>query len=55
MIFRSQWGGFSWNNLELSPEECRRCPEEAVGLGQTAAEILKKILAIRSNRTKELK
>ena len=38
-----EWGGFSWNNLELvSGRMPRDAAEEAVVLGQTAAEVLKK-------------
>src|SRR5882757_9172434 len=38
-----EWGGFAWNNLELvSGRMPRDAAEEAVVLGQTAAEVLKK-------------
>ena len=38
-----EWGGFAWNNLELvSGRMPRDAMEEAVVLGQTAAEVLKK-------------
>jgi hypothetical protein len=38
-----EWGGFAWNNLELvSGRMPRDATEEAVVLGQTAAEVLKK-------------
>ena len=38
-----EWGGFSWNNLELvSGRMPHDATEEAVVLGQTAAEVLKK-------------
>jgi putative ABC transport system permease protein len=38
-----EWGGFSWNNLELvSGRMPRDATEDAVVLGQTAAEVLKK-------------
>ena len=38
-----EWGGFAWNNLELiSGRMPHDATEEAVVLGQTAAEVLKK-------------
>src|SRR6266850_863861 len=38
-----EWGGFSWSNLEVvSGRMPRDATEEAVVLGQTAAEVLKK-------------
>jgi putative ABC transport system permease protein len=38
-----EWGGFSWENLELTSGRMPRdAAEEAVVLGQTAAEVLKK-------------
>ena len=38
-----EWGGFSWDNLELTSGRMPRdAAEEAVVLGQTAAEVLKK-------------
>ena len=38
-----EWGGFAWNNLEIvSGRMPRDAVEEAVVLGQTAAEVLKK-------------
>src|SRR6476660_2837409 len=38
-----EWGGFAWNNLELvSGRMPRDATEEAVVLGQTATEVLKK-------------
>ncbi len=52
-----EWGGFSWNNLELvSGRMPRDATEEAVVLGQTAAEILhKKVGDPIQIETKELK
>ena len=38
-----EWGGFSWDNLEvISGRMPRDAMEEAVVLGQTAADVLKK-------------
>jgi putative ABC transport system permease protein len=52
-----EWGGFSWNNLELiSGRMPHDAAEEAAVLGQTAAEILKKKVGDPIQiETKELK
>jgi putative ABC transport system permease protein len=52
-----EWGGFSWNNLKLiSGRMPHDAAEEAVVLGQTAAEILKKKIGDPIQiETKELK
>ena len=52
-----EWGGFSWNNLELlSGRMPHDAAEEAVVLGQTAAEILRKKIGDPIQiETKELK
>ena len=52
-----EWGGFSWNNLKLISERMPHdATEEAVVLGQTAAEILKKKVGDPIQiETKELK
>ena len=52
-----EWGGFSWNNLELiSGRMPHDATEEAVVLGQTAAEMLKKKVGDPIQiETKELK
>jgi putative ABC transport system permease protein len=52
-----EWGGFAWNNLELiSGRMPHDATEEAVVLGQTAAEILKKKIGDPIQiETKELK
>jgi putative ABC transport system permease protein len=52
-----EWGGFTWNNLELvSGRMPRDAAEEAVVLGQTAAEVLKKKVGDPIQiETKELK
>ena len=43
-----EWGGFSWDNLEVvSGRMPRDAMEEAVVLGQTAADVLKKKSATR--------
>lgn len=57
IISAREWGGFSWNNLELvSGRMPRNATEEAVVLGQTAAEILhKKVGDPIQIETKELK
>ena len=52
-----EWGGFSWNNLKLvSGRMPRDAAEEAVVLGQTAAEVLRKKVGDPIQiETKELK
>ena len=52
-----EWGGFCWNNLELvSGRMPRDAMEEAVVLGQTAADVLKKKVGDPIQiETKELK
>src|SRR3977135_695698 len=52
-----EWGGFAWNNLELITGRMPRdATEEAVVLGQTAAEILRKKVGDPIQiETKELK
>jgi putative ABC transport system permease protein len=43
MVSAREWGGFSWNNLQLiSGRMPRDAAEPAVVLGRTAAEVLKK-------------
>ena len=52
-----EWGGFAWDNLEIvSGRMPRDAMEEAVVLGQTAADILKKKIGDPIQiETKELK